>query len=398
MRHTGIIQGAAYEPDVVCGAAASSRLSYHKAHVVQVVLSALQGRNHLPRNKDGRIAGIVVHVFETDLHRLRIHGIENHEVETRILERFLQKPEVDGTHLRSKDCVLCLHLLGENLPVVCGTLYFHASSVSLVGLDCGNQRPDANSDCSKIASLVDFDESEHPALCLEDFVHLVRCNGIKSASEGSKLHKLKIRHFGNEGGGSVQPVVVHPLVYYAQRPLDCTQLSDRILREYGKPESVNHFRNTMIDFRVKVVRTACKHNSVCTAADYLLNRLLSGSLNVTLEFLLLFPGLVNRILYLFLCESLEMRQKFLRKSFGKTDLVVDGKEGVHKEKISVLTHTVHIVSKHFRIRSHDRTVVVVSGSRILLFFIRGTGIENETASPGQKTLKMTVAYFSGITH
>ena len=64
--------------------------------MVQVVLAGLEGRNHLTRHQYGGIAGIVVHVLQSSLHRHGVHLRQDDEVVAGILEGLLNQAEVDG--------------------------------------------------------------------------------------------------------------------------------------------------------------------------------------------------------------------------------------------------------------------------------------------------------------
>ena len=45
-------------------------------------------------------------------------------------------------------------------------------------------------------------------------------------------------------------------------------MTDGVLRQYGNIIAGNQLRNTVIDFRVNVVRAACKNNTVLTGFLY----------------------------------------------------------------------------------------------------------------------------------
>ena len=58
--------------------------------------------------------------------------------------------------------------------------------------------------------------------------------------------------------------MVHPLVVDADRAFHRCQMRDGILGKYGNTIAVDQIRDTMMDFRVNMVWTACKDNTMAS--------------------------------------------------------------------------------------------------------------------------------------
>ena len=170
--------------------------------------------------------------------------------------------------------------------------------MSLTLFYSGNKGAYTDSYSSEIGSFVNFDKRIHSAFRLHNLVNLVGSNRVKSASETCKLHKLKIRHFGNKCACTVKAVVIYPLVNDTQRTLNAPELCKTVFRKDRKSKSVYHFGNSVIYFRIYMIRAACKHNSVAARAYNLLKRILTRFLRVFTEFLLLRPCGIYSCIYL----------------------------------------------------------------------------------------------------
>ena len=58
--------------------------------------------------------------------------------------------------------------------------------------------------------------------------------------------------------------MVHPLVIDADRAFHRCQMRDGIFGKYGNTIAVDQIRDTVMDFRVNMVWTACKDNTMTT--------------------------------------------------------------------------------------------------------------------------------------
>ena len=65
----------------------------------------------------------------------------------------------------------------------------------------------------------------------------------------------------------------------------------------------------MVDFRVKVIWTACKNNTCCSPADNLFKSLFTLFTDILMIFFFLSPGCFYSIINSFFCKSLKVRRK-----------------------------------------------------------------------------------------
>src|SRR5574344_282784 len=192
--------------------------------------------------------------------------------------------------------------------------------------------------------------------------------------------------------------MICPLVNNAQRAFYTAEMCNAVFCKYGKTETVNKFGNTVIDFRIKMIWTAGKNDSVGTAVDHLFKRVLSFLFNIFAELILLVPCIVYRIFNLLLCKRRKMRNKLFSKTLSKAVPVINRKERIPIEDRRILPECINIVAQYFRIARNNRAVVMIARTRILLMFIRSTRIEYEFHAAFNKALDMTVRYFSRIAH
>ena len=59
---------------------------------------------------------------------------------------------------------------------------------------------------------------------LQHLVHLVRGDGIETAAKAGELHQLQTGETSHKGGGTVEAVVVGPLVHNAEGTLHAAQM------------------------------------------------------------------------------------------------------------------------------------------------------------------------------
>ena len=110
-------QRLAQQEDIVAGAAAAARLGDGQRYFVQVILSALQRRDHLADDEQGRITSIVMYVAEAFLHHFISFIVQHFDMVAARLKDGGKQPEMDGEHARHKDRMGLLHLRGEHSVV-----------------------------------------------------------------------------------------------------------------------------------------------------------------------------------------------------------------------------------------------------------------------------------------
>ena len=113
-----VIQSTANKTDVVCRTATATGLSNNQGNLVQIVLTAFQGRNHLTGYQQRRIAGIVVYIFKTGFYSLRVYCVENYKVVAAGTKGLFQNLKMNRRHLRSDDCIVLAHLFCKDYAVI----------------------------------------------------------------------------------------------------------------------------------------------------------------------------------------------------------------------------------------------------------------------------------------
>ena len=174
--------------------------------------------------------------------------------------------------------------------------------------------------------------------------------------------------------------MVNPLVDDTQRAFNCTKVSKGIFCKYSKSKSIDHFWNTMINFWVKMIWTACKNNTVYSVCNDCFKSFLTSNLYIFTEFFLFSPGSFYCIHDLFKSQCWKVWMEFFKETVSQTLLVINRKEWIQIKNARILTESINIVAQNFWVACYNRTVVVVSCSCIFLLFIRCTWIENEFTS------------------
>ena len=261
-----------------------------------------------------------------------------------------------------------------------------------------NQRTYSYSYSTKVRAFVNLNERIHTPLRAHNFVNLIGGNRIKSTAKTCKLKHFKIRHFAYKSCGTVQAVMVYPLVNNAERTFNASELRNAVFSKYGKTECIYHFRNSVIYLWIKMIRTTGKDNSVSACTNHRFKSFFSGFLYVFAEFFLLVPCIFNSFFYLLFRKRREFRKHLFTQTLRKTFLIINRKERIHIKNVFVLPEFINIIPQNFRIACYNRTVIVISCAGIFLFFIRSTRIENKFYSLLKKRNKVTVTYFSRIAH
>ena len=117
LRVTRVDQGLADQAEVVGGSAHAAGLRNRETHLVWIVFAFENRVDELSDDHDGRIAGVVVHVFEASLHVFARGVLEDVELVAAGADHRFDEGEVDRAHLRGDDRVVLLHVLDELLTV-----------------------------------------------------------------------------------------------------------------------------------------------------------------------------------------------------------------------------------------------------------------------------------------
>ena len=196
--------------------------------------------------------------------------------------------------------------------------------------------------------------------------------------------------------------MIHPLVGYNNRTLHFRKVGNGIFCQHGKIVGANQLRDTVVNFRIGVIRTTGKdnpsvpgllhpHQGFFSLFLYISSRLkklfpskmggISNFLFRKIPFLKLLADFFNRPVSgrLHGVFNLLRMDKNLSQLIGKNLLVGEGEEGLHKEN-ALLLEIFYIVFNVFRIGSNHGAVIVITCSGGLISFIGNTGVENEFLS------------------
>ena len=93
--HTGLFQGPADKAHIVGSPAASACLGHDHGRLVQVVFAGIQRLHDLSDDEQGRIAGVVIDVFEAVIDGLAVIVAQDHEIVAHALHGRRQQVEMD---------------------------------------------------------------------------------------------------------------------------------------------------------------------------------------------------------------------------------------------------------------------------------------------------------------
>ena len=84
--------------------------------------------------------------------------------------------------------------------------------------------------------------------------------------------------------------MIHPLVDNEQRRVHICQMRDGILGQHCHVIGVDQIRDTVIDFRIQMVRTACQNNAVTAGLLKEFDHFLTAFSDISPGLFELFPG------------------------------------------------------------------------------------------------------------
>ena len=234
------------------------------------------------------------------------------------------------------------------------------------------QRADTDSGSAEVVDLIDLQTGINLAASGQNLVNLIGGNGIETAAERVQLDQVEIVACLYVVCSCIQTGVVHPLVIDTERTLERCQMGNRVLRQHAQSVGVDHIRDTVMDFRIDVVRTAGKHDASAAGFFHILKRFLAFFLHIASCSAKFFPTGMDSSTDLILRQTGELFDKAVSKHFFTRK---------RKERIAegngVILQLVHVVFDVLCIRGNDRAVVVVDGFREFGALIRDTRIENE---------------------
>ena len=131
-------------------------------------------------------------------------------------------------------------------------------------LQRSDKAPQTDSHGAQIGDLVDFDLRIQLVAALQYLPHLVRRDGIQSASEGNELYQLYIRVRNGVPRGGIQAGMVRPLVQHMDG-CGLSQSGDAVLCHDGKAERCRQPVDAVPDLRVDVIRSPGKDHDAAPA-------------------------------------------------------------------------------------------------------------------------------------
>ena len=149
-------------------------------------------------------------------------------------------------------------------------------------------------------------------------------------------------------------------------------MGDRIFCQHGNPVGINQFRDTVIDFRVYMVRTSGKDNTA-----------FSGFIKELDNFFTFFADIFLGLHHFLPCGrnsgsdfGFRNIREFLAQTFCENFLIFKRKERI--AEINVFRYQFfYIIFNIFGIRRYNRTIIVIVGLINFLMLIRNTRVEDE---------------------
>ena len=390
--HSCLFQGAPDKADIVGGAASAAGLRHNDRCPVEVIFSALQRVHDLADDKKGRVAGVVVYIFQSHVHGLVIVVRQDHDVVAAALRGGLNEIEMDRRHLRAEDRIAFpSHLFRKGRLCDGGALNIPDGLLFVPDPDSGDQGSHADPRRAEVVDLVDLKAGVNLIGARENIAHLVGGNGIDAAAERVELDQLQVIAASHIARGRIQTGVVHPLVQYAYGTLRFSEVRDAVLGKNGKAVGGDHLGDAVVDFGVDMIGTSRKDNSLDTSFFYIRQNPLSLMADILADLFQFLPG-VGRSRCDFSRGNL---RKLLLQGRGDRLKVRKGHER-HAHTDRPVGDFLHVVADILRIGGHDGAVVVVVGLTELLPLVEDCGIEDEIRMELHQPLDVPVGQLCGV--
>ena len=169
-------------------------------------------------------------------------------------------------------------------------------------------------------------------------------------------------------------------------------MRDGILRENGNTIGIDHFRNTVVDFRIDMVRASSQNDSP-----------LSSGFHVSQSFLSLAADIISHVLQFLPCGVSSGGHflfgkigKFFHKTLGGNFLIGERQKWV-AERNGRIIQLIHVIFDIFRVRGYDRTVIMVDGIGKFCSLVRNTRVEDEFDALFDQPGNVSVSQFGRVT-
>ena len=408
-----MLEGTTDEANVVRRTAAATRLGHDDRSVIEVVLSRVQRIHDLTDHDDGRVAGIVVHVLETRIDRCPVCVVQNFDLITAGADGRLDQLEVDRGHLRAEDGVaLVLHVLRKELSIIAGRTQRTLVMLLLPDTDRRDQRTHTDTCRAEVVDLIDLQHGVDLIGTVQNIPYLIHGDGIEAAAEGVQLDEIEVLAGLHEGSRAIETGVVHPLVRDDERTLHLAEMGDGILGQHREVVARDQLRDTMVDFRIHVVRTTREHDPAVAGLLHPAEGFLTLLLHILMRTLELCPGLMRRRADLLLGEVPLLKllaDLFKGELADRTDRILDAvrmDEDLHElvcadllvrqceerfhEEDGVVLQVLDVIDDVLRIGGDHRAVVVIAGIRRLVPLIWDARVPDELLAVLHQPLDVTV--------
>ena len=287
------------------------------------------------------------------------------------------------------------------------SLLGRASLGFLVGLVLQGRKQAAHTNArgTQVGHLVDFQHRVHLAGALQDLLHLVGGQRVKTAAEAVQLDEVEVLALRRHLSRGVQTRVVHPLVHQADGTFKRAQVRDGVLGKHGQAEAGQKLGDGMVDLRVVVVRAARQHDTVRVGLLHPQQRLGALLADVGFERLVLGPCGLNGGVHLGLrrCGNARAAQLGVRlnqlheQALLQVILLVVRQPRVQELRVGI-AQLVDVEAQRLGVAGHNRAVEVVAGALVLLTLPLAAGEPDEVGVLVQQVHDVAVRQLRRVAH
>ena len=360
--------------------------------MIRVAHPRLKRCEQLTDDDDCGVAHIVVHVAQPQIDRRLVRHRRDDNIITVLSHRCTEELEVNRRHLRRKNRVRLLTVLGEARALDGG--HFVIGGI-LPARERGNQGAQADARRAEVRHLVQLYHRIDALVRLENLAHLRRRERVESAAKGAQLYHRHIRVLGDELRRVIEARVVAPLVDNLKAPLLHGDVIDRILGENRQLVGLDHLGDAVIDLGIDMIGTTCKQDGVlarlCNAVENLLT-IVADVLTILLDLCI---ARINRSRNLLFSDALGLSE-LLHEALDHALAVVDRQERLDKADI-LLTQDIHVDADVLRIGGDNRAVeIICRRARLIVHIVRLAGVENRIDALLDEVDNMPVCELRGI--
>ena len=169
--------------------------------------------------------------------------------------------------------------------------------------------------------------------------------------------------------------MIHPLVKNTKRPRQLCHRSHRILCQDHHIKRCDDLIDAVVDFRIQMIRSSRQNDGFFTMSSGISQRFLTLLMNIRLESGIFstshLDGFPNFITGDTICLKLHLVKLPLQLR-----VIIVRQERMTERHLIFMENIIHISCDHFRIRCHDRAVVVIRRITVFLAFIVDARVED----------------------